>query len=361
MIMKYYINGIEVTKRQMKLQYYIEKYRLQFILIFINRLLKKYLSVIKFIVSFILWLCFLIIWVLTLGNNETNAYDWNKLLNYMNLPDCRITQDEDSHLEKGNWSMYAYDIACIRWRSFEVYAPNYKDIYVVKYIWYDSRIGNYITIKHWDLYFIYWHTQTDLKVGTALKPGDLIGRTNLSWLSENYHLHLELWEWNNNISFEYLAWKGSIINPKSLKLREQRNWLSWVEINTYIVEFIRDFEWLRLEAYWDINHWSIWMWTPSYKWERITEQEAIKRVRIKIQSIKDRYNLHNYSLDVQKAVVSFIYNIWSLNSDQIRLLENWYYKALWNDFKLYNWYYKDWKKIVLRWLQKRRNSEAELL
>lgn len=322
-----------------------------------NKKYKKDYSDVKYIVSSV----FMILLLLCIVFNKTNAYNEDKLLNYTNLNDCRIVQNENTHIEKGNWSVYAYDIACIRWKSFEVFAPNYKDIYVIKYIWYDSRLWNYVTIKHWNLYFVFWHTKTELKVWDSLKSWELIWKTDVSWMSQNYHLHLELWEWQENISFEYLSWNWSIKNPKSFELREQRNWLSWSEINIKILDFIKQFEWLRTEAYFDINHWSIWIWTPSYKWEVIIEKEAGIRARIEIQNIRDRYSLHNHPLNIQIAVTSFIYNIWSLDTDQLWLLNNYYYTALWNNFINYNWYYKDWKKIVLWWLIKRRQAEINLL
>lgn len=62
-------------------------------------------------------------------------------------------------------------------------------------------------------------------------------------------------------------------------------------------------------------------------------------------------------MDKQKAIVDYIYNIWSLNSKQKWLLNNWYDKALANNFLLYT--YAGWKQ--LSWLIKRRHSEFNLL
>jgi GH24 family phage-related lysozyme (muramidase) len=116
-----------------------------------------------------------------------------------------------------------------------------------------------------------------------------------------------------------------------------------------------------LKAYWDFKQWSIWYGTPSYKWEVITSDEADKRWRQRIQSIRDKYNLQDYSIDVQKAVVSFAYNIWSLNKKQVNLLKNEYYRALWNDFIQYNKITIDWEKVIAWWLVKRRQAEFNLL
>jgi len=358
--MKTKINGQEVSKEEMKLEYYKEQYRTTLVKIFILKLIKKYFYVLKFIAIFVLWTSILIIWILSFWGNETHAYSDEKVLNNMNLPDCRITQDEESHIKKGNGSMYAYDIACIRWRSFEVFTPTNRNIYLLEKIGYDKRLWNFIVLKHGDLRWVYWHTITTKSEWEVLKGGELLWKTDISWLSQNYHLHIELWAYKSNIRFEYLETKIPTFNPKSFDLRTQRNIVSAREINEKILEFISKFEGVRLKAYWDIKHWSNWYGTPSYKWEVITLQQAKDRARIRIQSIREKYSLDNYKLNVQTAVVSYVYNIGSLTNKQQWLLENWYYTALWNDFKLYNGYYKDWKKIVLRWLVLRRNAETNL-
>ena len=124
-----------------------------------------------------------------------------------------------------------------------------------------------------------------------------------------------------------------------------------------IINFISSFELIHTTAYWDIKQWSIWLWTKSYKWEKISKEEAYRRSYVVIDSIRNKYNLHNEPIEVQKAVTSFIYNLWSLKNNQIRLLKNKKYKALWNNFKQY--IYCGWK--VCWWLVKRRQAEANLL
>lgn len=281
-----------------------------------------------------------------------------KLLDDLNLWWCRITQDEDSHLKQGNWSMFAYDIACIRWQSFKVYTPNYFDRYVIEYIGKDKRLWDFLILRHWDYRFLYWHTYTEFNVWDRFNKWQILGKVNKSWISQNYHLHIELWRNNNNIKFQRLYEQELVINDKSFDLRLQRNLVSPKEINQLILDYIASFEWLRLEAYEDWPwRYSIWYWTKSFKWERITEEEARKRARIVIQSIRERYWLFDLDLNKQKAIVSFVYNIWSLTSRQNWLLQNWYYRALWNDFLLYN--KANWKNLW--WLVKRRESEFNLL
>lgn len=130
-----------------------------------------------------------------------------------------------------------------------------------------------------------------------------------------------------------------------------------IDTNKEILTFLSNFEGLHLEAYWDFKQWSIWHWSKSFKWEVITQEEAETRARVRIQWIVDRYELWNLDIDYKKAIVSYVYNLWSLSSKQQWLLENNYYCALWNDFTLY--VYAWWKR--LGWLEKRRYAERNLL
>lgn len=284
----------------------------------------------------------------------TNA----SILEDLSLNDCRITQNQESHLKKGNWSMYAVDIACIRWKSFTVYTPNYFDIYVIDYIWIDKRLWNFLILKHWDYKFVYWHTKTELNIWDRLWKKQILWKIDKSWISQNYHLHIELWYKEQNINWHKLNWKELEINPKSFDLKSQRWLVEWKEINQKILDFISWFEWYRECAYNDWKQFSIWYWTKAKsKNECITKEEADKRARIVIENIKNKYWLNHLDLNKQKAIISFVYNIWSLSNKQIWLLNNWYFRALGNDFLLYN---KAWWQI-LWWLVKRRQAEFNLL
>lgn len=279
------------------------------------------------------------------------------ILEDLYLDDCRITQNQEEHLKKWHWSMYAIDIACERWESFIVYTPNYFDKYEIEYIGIDKRLWNFIILRSWDYRFIYWHTETKLNIWDRLWKKQILGKTNISWMSENYHLHIELWKNDKNINWHKLNWWELEINPKSFDLRLQRWLVSEQEINQEILNFIALFEWCHLESYFDINHFSIWYGTKSYKWEKITQEEADKRARQVIQNIRDKYWLKDYSLDIQKALVSFVYNIWSLPDKMIWLLKNNYITALSNEILKYT---KCWDKEL--WgLIKRRYAEFNLL
>lgn len=286
---------------------------------------------------------------------------WAWLLEELNLENCRITQNEDSHIKKGNGSMFAFDIACERWKSFKVYTPDYFDKYEVEKVWYDKRLWDYVVVRHGEFRFVYWHTFTELKVWDRLWKNQIVWDVTKSWMSTWMHLHIELWKRDSNIKWKHLYWKDIESSKKSDELRIQRDWISDKEINQEILDFIWSFEWKHLKAYWDFRQWSIWYGTLSYKWEVITPEEADKRWRKLIQSIRNRYNLQDYSIDTQKAVVSFVYNIWRLNQKQVNLLKNEYYRALWNDFLQYNKITIDWEKVLAWWLVKRRQAEFNLL
>lgn len=284
---------------------------------------------------------------------KTNA----SILDDLYLNDCRITQDQDSHLKKWNWSVYAYDIACIKWKSFKVYTPNYFDVYKIDYIWYDKRLWNFVIIRNGEYKYIYAHTFTDKNVWDKLTKWSILWTIDKSWISQNYHLHIELWKWNNNIRFD----NYNITNPKSFDLLMQRWLISSEEKNQKILDFIWLFEWLHFKAYKDFKQFSICYWNKSFEWETSTKEECDKRWRFKIQSIIDRYWLYDLDINKQTAIVSFVYNIWNLSNKQLWLIKQWYWKALANDFKLYNKITVNWNKVIAWWLVKRRQAEFDLL
>jgi GH24 family phage-related lysozyme (muramidase) len=124
-----------------------------------------------------------------------------------------------------------------------------------------------------------------------------------------------------------------------------------------VFDFVKSFEWLRLTAYWDVTRRSIWYWTKSYRGETITEEEAKKRKVEVIQRDIARYWLENKPLNVKKAVISFVYNLGSLNSYQIKLLKDNNYCRLGDTLLVYN----TAGGKYLEWLNKRRQQERRLL
>lgn len=132
---------------------------------------------------------------------------------------CYISQNEQDHFKSN--SRIASDIACNKKKVF-IHAPDFKN----KEIEYTVKV-----IKNWDtgnsvlLFFkspedgtdYYWlmgHTASELKEWTKVKTGQVIGIMDLSGITEGYHLHQELWQWNNNVSYK-------IVN-KVLQMRKEK-------------------------------------------------------------------------------------------------------------------------------------------
>lgn len=139
------------------------------------------------------------------------------------LEDCRITQEEDHHIKEWRGSMYATDIACEKWKSFDVKSPRLNKEYKLHKKSYDSKLWNYIIITDWETNILFWHTETQLKEWDIILEWAIIGNTDLSWISQNYHVHIEIWKRNWMVWYWYNSsydWKK--INEKSEELLEQR-------------------------------------------------------------------------------------------------------------------------------------------
>jgi GH24 family phage-related lysozyme (muramidase) len=283
---------------------------------------------------------------------ETNWILWK-----LKLQDCKIIQSELEQIQETRWGVYATNIAYTRWKSFNAYAISF---WTISLVWKDEKLWNYLILKEWVNEYVYGHTKTNLKVWDKINKGDMIGQIT----DKNYYLHFEQWKDGVNISSEWF------VNDDSLKLKIERGWLTKEDtdkqdtpthhnpyVNKDILNFISKYEGVHLTAYWDINHYSIWYGTPSYKWEVISKKEADRRRMERIQRIKNVYGLNSLSTNKQIAIVSFIYNIWSLTKKQQWLLENNHIKALANNIKQYQ--FSKWQK--LKWLTRRRYAEYALI
>jgi len=160
----------------------------------------------------------------TISNvKKIKKYDYgdfyNKFLKDMYLDWCRIYQKEEEHMN--HWHMYATDIPCIRGKSHEIKVPKLRNVYIVTQNKVDKYLWNYVVLKHWEYRYVFAHTKSKLKEGARVYPWDIIGKTNISWVSQNYHLHFEVWKNWYNVKLQ----DENIINTKySEKLIKQRNW-----------------------------------------------------------------------------------------------------------------------------------------
>ena len=121
--------------------------------------------------------------------------------------------------------------------------------------------------------------------------------------------------------------------------------------------FISQFEWFKAKAYWDFKHCSIWYWTTTRDCkEIITEEEAKKRAIQKIKDIRKYYNFYDLDDNMEIALISFSYNVWSPPKNFTWYVKNGYINWLKNLMLKYK--YAWWK--CLKWLEKRRKAEVEL-
>lgn len=253
--------------------------------------------------------------------------------------------------------MYAIDFSC---KSTDVLSPAYFDRYVIRHVWYDERLWDYIVIANGEYSFLYGHTNSELKVWDRIGKRQKIWVNNLSWITTWRHVHMEVWLRKSNIKFDKLYGWDIISAPKSKDLLIQRWLYSQADINKEILSYISQFEWMHLEAYWDVRQYSIWYGTPSYKGEKISREEAEKRARKRIDHIRGLYGIRNLPINKQKAIVSYVYNIGSLSPSQKAFLRNKNFSALANDIIKYNKMRVDWVLVVAWWLEKRRKSEYNL-
>lgn len=268
------------------------------------------------------------------------------------LKDCRQTQSEDSHHTSTWWHSYALDLACIPGVSYDVPAPSFKEFYVIQYIGYDDRLGNYLILKHGDERWIYGHTQTSRKIGERVLSGDIIGQSNNSGHSLGVHSHIEKWLWKVNTTFD-----GKRTNEYSAKLCSQRNWQfcsstpTIQDIVAIASPLIRKYEWLHLKAYQDVGGCSIGYGSrASSCGDTITKQEAEKRLEETVVKLakKTMEKMPGKTAKQYSALVSLWFNC---NAGYQHVMNGWEWttslctKAGWQ---------------VLGWLVTRRKAELKL-
>jgi len=135
---------------------------------------------------------------------------------------------------------------------------------------------------------------------------------------------------------------------------------SYASDSVNVFDFIQKYEcgsWPKLHAYFDYKWYSIWCGTPSYKWEAISKEEAMKRFRGYVQKRIDlvQKDFPNAKWNQKTALVSLASNNGTCYN---------YFKRYW--INEYSWRNKcDKVKIngklkSLRGLTIRRHNEADL-
>jgi len=279
------------------------------------------------------------------------------LLSSLGLDSCRIVQSEDSHVTQKRGHVYATDIACDKWKSFTVSAPEWKKKYTVKAVWYEKRIGNYIILEQGVYMFVFGHTNSPHKVGDSILAWTQIGYTDVSWVSENVHLHFELWRQWYNITHDEMLWRGSRWNDEySFRLITQRGWYTWVDDS---IDFISSSEWFSPTSYEDPK--DSWRWSIGYgtfagwEGETITKSEAKKRIYTKVfQNMEFIYkNRLGLSWNERIALSSFFYNLGIGQPEIIQALKKRDMEELETLWKSYI----NRGTIYEKWLSKRRVKE----
>lgn len=274
------------------------------------------------------------------------------------LPECRIVQEEHNHYNRDRGSVYATDIACEKWKSFTVVSPLWKKEYIVHSVGTDKRLGDYIILKNGEYLFVFGHTTSSHKVWEKITAGVQIWYTNLSGISQNYHVHFELWRDGYNITSDELFGKWSEWNTEhSFALLRQRGWYTGVDD---AIDFITSFEGFRSKAYEDpkgSGHWSIGYGTSSFEGETISKQEAKDCIRDHITEVMQKIYTDRLAITPNEriAVTSALYNLGSY-SDFTKTLASQNRKEI----------YAEWTEWRMKWtiyengLMKRRIKERDL-
>lgn len=167
-----------------------------------------------------------VVWTVTSANSGVPKQI--NLRSIFSLWDCRFTNDNHK-LPRYKLEWLAYDIACEKWKAFDVSVPNYQAKenrkWVVEKIGYGHNIGNFIIIKSNTLRVVYGHTKPIewIKEWDIVKSTFTIWETDLSGESTGMHLHLEIWEWTDIVSRERF-WSPTWEKQDQRRLLEHRQW-----------------------------------------------------------------------------------------------------------------------------------------
>ena len=223
----------------------------------------------------------------------------------MNLPWCRRTQWEHNHINPFDpkrpvtW-MYATDIACTPWQSFKVYATKHHKEYTVFHNGYLKWwTGNTIILKSWNMYYLFWHTKSQLKKWDTVKDWDHIWNTDWSWVVKWIHLHFEVWKDKQNIS---RTWNK--VNPNSLQL--------------YNIRFPKPKE-ISLRQ--SIDQYLISKWRQSYVDKKYFERVS-KKWKVREEVLVCIWWIETHLLDPNYTKTPF--NIWNIgNTDSWKTITYW--------------------------------------
>lgn len=270
-------------------------------------------------------------WTVTPASSGVAERKQVNLRSTFSLWDCRFTNDNHK-LPRYNLEWLAYDIACEKWKAFDVSVPDYGANWIVEKIGYWNNLWNFIIIKSNTLRVVYGHTKPIdwLKEWDIVKKTFTIGKTNLSWASTGMHLHLEIWEGTDIVSRERF-WSPTWDKQDQKKLLEHRGWDfgqkkkilrdgKELEALTYAWEKYWDMDFIKTieaESRWD--QYAVWdagdaYWycqiNKNYNPEMQTEYRSIKTPQARID-----YCYAQYKTWVDKGIIHkrlYWYNVRNL-------------------------------------------------
>lgn len=117
---------------------------------------------------------------------------------------------------------------------------------------------------------------------------------------------------------------------------------------------ITKYEWFHDKPYWDFKQWSCgYGMKCSKNTKNITKEKSKQFVMERIDSIRERYKLHDIADEIEVGLISFTYNIWHPPKWYRRYIDNWHIKAL--KYRMLEYSYAGGK--FMRGLYKRRLDE----
>jgi len=139
------------------------------------------------------------------------------------------------------------------------------------------------------------------------------------------------------------------------------------------IELIKKYEWVRFSAYCDNlihKNWkyipncptwkerfSIWYWSTSFRWEKINQNEADKRIKEYLENnvFNELENLTCYNDNQKIAIADFMYNSWKYTK-HIYTWKTFLFYVKNCDKKTIEWYLAPWL-YKAKWLKLRRQAE----
>lgn len=162
----------------------------------------------------------------------------------------------------------------------------------------------------------------------------------------------------------WTTWKPRAVQIKKIKriIKIRNPQVKKKESNTDLFSFIIWWEWsIQLKAFCDsytkknwhlyrkkwkaCTRWSIWYWTKSYWWEKITKSEWHKRMVTYLNNVESKIP-SCWTSNQKIAIVDYQYQFWSSSKNIHKYVKRCSYKDVKYILYPYNRYTK--------WIQKRR-------